>query len=165
MRVPTQDSGKACSRPRSRQSRGAGGTGIQASIHHPLTESGADATSGATAGKETCEIVGHGAAPEPLFTPENPGEAVRQACGRAHRGPSSSSLRPFCEFKEKEATTAETRVDLDFTSFRAPAAEVRDDLTAAGGTGGVNPASPPKVGEGEAGESERFPHPPEGEAA
>eukprot|EP00962_Isochrysis_galbana_P033834 scaffold11387_cov82-Isochrysis_galbana.AAC.3 len=36
-----------------------------------------------TAGKETCEIVGHGAAPEPLFTPENPGEAVRQACGRA----------------------------------------------------------------------------------
>jgi len=72
-------------------------------------------------------------------------------------------LRILGKFKETDATDAETRVELDFTRLRAPATEVRDDLTAAGSTGGVNPASPPKVGE--AGESERFPRTPEGEAA
>eukprot|EP00962_Isochrysis_galbana_P010677 scaffold2963_cov112-Isochrysis_galbana.AAC.1 len=45
-------------------------------------ESGADMPSGATAGKRACEDVEHGAAPEPPFTPEDPGEKVRRACGR-----------------------------------------------------------------------------------
>eukprot|EP00962_Isochrysis_galbana_P030241 scaffold9778_cov111-Isochrysis_galbana.AAC.6 len=50
--------------------------------------------------------------------------------------------------REQLFAQVQVRVELDFTRLRAPATEVRDDLTAAGSTGGVNPASPPKVGWG-----------------
>ena len=45
-------------------------------------ESGADMPSGATAGKRACEVAEHGAAPEPPFTLEDPGEKVGRACGQ-----------------------------------------------------------------------------------